>query len=813
MELLQELRLAARRLFRDRALVVAGVAALGLGIGSNGAMFTVMHAILLRGLPYDDPDRIVAVSSRNMSTGERGGVSLPDFEDYRRDAASFSGLAAFRVGESMALSAFEEAPRLVTGSDVTPNIFRLLGQKIWIGRDFRVADSVRGADSTVILGNRLWRDQFAANPGVLGEVVRVNGEPVTVIGVMPDGVRFPYTSDIWRPLRRTELLDRRDTRSLQLVGRLAEGVTLDGAEAEVESIAGRLRAEYPDTNDRVDGMVQTFNDWATGSDVVLLYVTAMGAVGFVLIIACGNVTTLLLARSARRMPEVALRVALGATRGVIVIQLLLESLLLAAGGGLVGFGVAVVGVSLLEAALRNVGIPWWMTFTIDGPVIGFQILVCAGASVLFGLAPAVHLSRAPVSALLRDGGRFGGGLRVRRIMGAMVVVEVALAVVLLTGTGLMIRSFQALYDFDLGFDADQVLTGRMTLSAKDYPTPADRLRLIEEVQRRLSETPGIRAATTSTLFGGPRHGLEVDGRPTSSESAVPDALVVSVGSDYFASLGLSMLRGRELTLEDGRSGSEVIVNARLATLLFGGDHAIGRRIRLRSADGVRPSWLTIVGVGPNVRFGSLRERNALPVVYVPWRLGATSVTTERSMSDRWTLGLQVLSAGTPSAFVPQMREAVRVVDPNLPLSGVQTMGDLLQEIRWPHLVTGTTFGIFALIALVLSFAGIYAVAAYATAQRSLEVGIRLALGAGAPHVVWVVLRRVLAQVGAGLVLGVAGAFAVGRLVESVLVQVSPADPLTFLTVVVVFAVLMIVGVAGPVSRAASLDPVEALRTE
>ena len=809
----QDLRHALRRLVQDRSLSVMAAAALGLGIGANATVFAIVHAAFIRGLPFDEPGRIISVSSRDGDSGQTGGVSLRDFEDYRAAAASFSGLAAFTAGGTANLSDAGRPPERVNGSLVTPNTFRLLGQPVLLGRDFRPEEGERGAERTIILSYHVWQDRYAGDPGVLGRVVRVNDEPSMIVGVMPEGMRFPLNADTWQPLQPTAALDRRDNRVLATVGRLAPGVDLDAADAEMRALAGRLRQQYPDTNEHTDAVVQTFNDWANPASIKLSVLTLMGVVAFVLLIACANVANLLIARSAQRAREVAIRVAQGATRWRIVRQLLTESLALGAAGSAAGLGLAAAGIRLLDVATRDIGKPFWMTFHLDGAVVAFLALACVGSSVLFGLAPALHVSKTPLGELLREGGRTGaGGVRARRLTAAMVVVEVALAVVLLAGAGLMIRSFQEFYWIDLGFDPARVLTGQVTLVARKYPEPADRLRFVEQLQRRLDAMPGIRAASVATtfpLFGGLQRSLDIDGRPSSDGGLAPTVTTLSVGARYLESLGVSLSRGRALTLEDGRAGAEsVVVNARFAARFFPGEDPLGRRIRLQARGEPPGPWLTIVGVSPSIRQAALREPDPDPVVYLPYRL-----YTGSPAAPQWSLALQLLTAGEPAAFVPQLRAAVRGVDPDLPVFGAQSMSARLRDVRWTYLLFSGLFGIFAAIALVLSAVGIYAVTAYSVTQRTQEIGIRMALGAPPGLVIWVVLRRGLAQVGTGLLAGSAGAFAVGRLLESLLVQTSPRDPLTLAMVLAVLAAATVVACVGPARRVAGIDPVEALRSD
>ena len=811
--ILKDVRYALRRLVRDRSLTVMAAAALALGIGANTAVFTVVNAVLIRGLPYDEPRRIVTVVGRDLASGEQRGVSLPDFEDYRDAAASFSGLAAFSIYDTANLSDADRLPEQVNGARVTPNTFRLLGQPLLLGRDFLPEEGERGAPRTVILSHRVWQDRYGGDPGVIGRDVRVDDEPAVIVGVMPEGMRFPVDSDLWQPLQPTAALNLRDNRLLGTVGRLAPGVRLEAADAEMRAIAARLETAYPDTNEAVGAYVQTFNEWVNGDSGRLLVLTLMGAVVFVLLIACANVANLLLARSAHRAREVALRVAQGATRWRVVRQLLVESLALGVPSGVAGLGLGLAGVRLLNVLTQDVGKPYWVEFTTDPSVVAFFVLVCVGTSLLFGLAPALHVSRTPVAALLQEGGRSGsGGARTHRLTAAMVVAEVALTVVLLSGAGLMIRSFQEYNRLDLGFDPERVLVGMVTLPGRTYPVEEGRIRFMEQVRQRLDAMPGVRAATFADappLGGAALQAIEIDGRPTAEGAPAPEVVVLRVGERYFESLDAPLLRGRGLTFDDGRGDSvpAVVVNERFAARFFPGEDALGRRLRMRWPGDPPGPWLTIVGLGPTIR-----QRAAEPdpdaVVYMPYRLQADPGPVVQQ-----SFVLHVLTAGPPASFVTQMREAVRAGAPDQPVSGAQPLATRLRDSLWTYALFSGLLTVFAAAALVLSSIGIHSVTAYSITQREHEIGIRMALGARPGQVVWAVVRRTLAQVGAGLALGAAGAFAASRVIQGLLVQVSPADPATLAAVLAVLAAVTAAACVGPARRAAALDPVAALRSD
>jgi putative ABC transport system permease protein len=535
----------------------------------------------------------------------------------------------------------------------------------------------------------------------------------------------------------------------------------------------------------------------------------MGAVAFVLLIACANVANLLLARSAERAREIAVRVSLGATRRRVVQQLLVESLLLAAISALLGLALSLVGIRLFAAAAEGVGRPYWIQFTLDGRVFLFLSLVAVGTGFLFGLAPALHVSKTDINEVLKEGGRSSGGaLRARRWTGALMVVEMALTIVLLAGAGFMMRSFLALYRMDVGIDTSRLLTMRLALANEKYPTPEQKAAFYDRLDERLGALAGVTSATFATtvpLGGGLSRQLDVEARPRAADEAVPTVTMVLVGPRYFQTIGLPRLRGRALNSMDGTPGHEaVVVNQRFVAMHFKGEDPIGRRIRLidESSHGAAPEYAAIVGVVPSVRQRDVQQAEPDPVAYVPFRAEPT-----------WFMALIVRTGGDPGKATALVRDAVRAIDPDLPLFSIQTMDAFLAQQRWSFRVFGGMFAIFALIALMLAAVGLYAVTAYAVTQRTHEIGVRMALGARSGEVVWLIMQRVLTQLAIGLIIGIAGAVGVGRVLRSVLVQTGSMDPATLVGVAVVLLSVSIVSCVRPAYRATHLDPVAALRNE
>ena len=811
MNILQDLRFAIRLLVKDRWFTAVAVIALALGIGVNATVFTFVNAVLIRGLPFDDPDRIMSVGTRDARDRDRG-LSYLDFQDWRAAARSFSALSVFN-GTTMNVSDEGRAPEQFGGPYISANAFKLIGQKPLLGRDFLPEDDRPGATAVVILGNGIWKNRYGSDPSVIGRSIKINGVPSIVIGVMPEGLKFPLNADLWQPLALMPNLtdQKRDVRSLQAFGRLAPGATLEQARSELSTIAGRLAREYPDTNNDIKSTVMTFNERYNGGPIKLVFLSLMGAVGFVLLIACANVANLLLGRSAARTREMSVRVSLGATRGRIVRQLLVESVLLSLLGGLCGLALAAVGVKLFDLATADVGKPYWIQFTMDARVFGFFAAVCLGTGIIFGLAPALHASKTNLSEVLKDGGRgSSGGVRARRWTSVLIVVELALTLVLLAGAGFMMHSFLSLYRLDLGIETSHLLTMRLSLPNQKYATPELRQAFYNRLDERLAGLSGVEAAAVATVVpitGGPTRQLLVEGRPESSGQQPPVVTLVSIGPRYFETLGVQLGRGRTFDALDGTAGHDAaIVNQRFAAMHLPGEDPIGRRIKLTpdgpAPAGPAPVWVTIVGISPTVRQRFATESEPDPVVYLPLRAQSPAFTS-----------LLVRAQRDAATLTSLLREEVRAIDQDLPLFDIRTMDQQLAQQRWAFRIFGTMFAIFAVIALALSAVGLYAVTAYAVSQRTQEIGVRMALGAQAGQVQWLILRRSVVHLGLGLSIGIGGAWGVSRLLDSVLVQSGSRELVTLSSIVALLIVVSMLACYWPARRATRLDPVSALRND
>ena len=805
--LLHDLRFALRLLVKDRWFTAAVVVALALGVGVNTTVFTVINGWNLRDLPVDEPGRVMHLGTRDAQ-GRPRGVSYPDFLDWRDGLRAFTGLAAY-ADTSMILGVEGRPADHLAGCFVSANAFSALRERPIVGRDFRPEDDRPGAAPVIIIGHGVWTERLGADPSAIGRTIRVNGAPATIVGVMPPGFMFPYLAEIWQPIAQMPDLapQSRDARAIGVFGRLADGVTLAEARAELSAFGTALAAQFPATNQGVQGTVTNFTERYFGSITDGPPLILMVAVGFVLLIACANAANLLLARAASRAPEISLRRALGASRGRIVRQLFVESLLLAALAGVFGFLLAWPLTRAIAAETADFGLPYWARITFDGRVFGFVAAICVATALVFGLAPAWKLSRAGTAERLRDAARTTSeGPRSRRWMSGLLVGEIALSVVLLASAGLLIRSARALYAADQAIDVSNLVTARLSLPPGQYGTPQERIAFYEQLELRLASIPSMSSAAIGTalpFFGATRRDVALDSDLDPAAAGTRSAQTLAIGSRYFETLGLSLQRGRPFDARDGLPGQEtVIVNERFVTAYLPGPDAIGRRIRLIDSGSARTSSspLTIVGIAPSVRHAPATE--AGPVVYLPWRARPAA-----------TMQVMMRSRGNTAASVSLMREEVRALDADVPLYNISTLERLSQQSRWTQRAVSSLLGLFASIATLLSAMGLYAVTTYSISRRTSEIGIRMALGAQRLQVAWLFLRGTLVHVGLGLTIGVAGAAAMGQVLRGVLVQTNALDPFTFAIVVVLLAVVAMVACLAPTWRASALDPAVALRRD
>ncbi len=815
---LQDLRFAFRLIAKDRWFSATVIVVLALGIGANATGFSIVNAAFLRGLPFEESDRLYVLSWHNRA-GRRAGVSQAELQDFRDQSRSFASLAAHRDA-TMNLSDDRALPELASGTWLTANTFGVLRQQPLLGRDFAAADEYAGAEPVAIIGYNTWKNRYGGDPEVIGKTLRIDGRPSTIIGVMPDKMRFPDNSEVWAPFVPTEAQKRRDVRPLRMFGRLKDGIGRPEAQTELSGIAQRLRAAYPDATRDLAGLrVETFAERYIGGGGRPMLKMLMGAVAFVLLIACANVANLLLSRSAYRAREIAVRTAMGATRWRVVRQLLLESVVLALIGGSIGLLLARSGVQVFAGAMRSSGLPYWVVFSVDYVVFAYVVATCVLTAVLFGLAPALHVSKTNHSDVLKEGGRGSTGhRRVRWFSSAMVVTELALTVVLLAGAGLMIRSFLTLYSVDIGIKTERLMTMRLQLPASKYPNAESRRAFFERIEPRLAAIPGVEAAAVTTGVpsrdGGERL-LEIDApAPSDSRSAgvgrpagPVHVSTVTISPRFFEVVDVPLVRGRNFHDGDGAPGSEtVIINEDLAARFFPGEDPIGRRLRFTQrepAPGRAPdAWRTIVGISGRILHGSSLDLYLNAVVYMPYR--------QESPADA---SLLVRSALPPGSVMDSVRREVQAIDRDQPIYTIQTLDQLLAADRWWYRTWGGMFGILAVIGLVLSSVGLYAVMAYSVTQRTQEIGVRMAVGAQPWQVSWLILRRGLVQLAMGLTLGLAGALALAGVMRIGIVGITPADPVTLTAITLLLTVVSLAACLLPARRATRVDPVVALRAD
>jgi predicted permease len=722
---------------------------------------------------------------------------------------SFLFNGAFNVGNEGL------TPDQIPGAYVSPNLFRMLGVSPALGRDFTPGEETPGTPIVVLISNTVWRQRYGSDPNIVGKPIRIIDQAATIIGVMPEGMHFPFNANIWLPTGAMPPAitgQPRQARGYFAVGRLNDGVTVEQARAELKTIGGTLAAQYPETNKDLWPHADPFVERVLGPQISTLFWALMGAVGFVLLIACSNVANLLLAKAAGRSSEMSVRVAVGASRWQIVRQLLIESILLAMVAGIVGLLLSFVWIQWFSVEAESVGIPYWMTFTMDWRTFSFFLIVCLATGLIFGLLPALHTSTTNVHEMLKEGGRTGsGGIRARRWSGGLIVIQIALTLVLLAGAGLMLRSFFTMYRMDIGIDTSRLVVTGMIIPATKYAGWEDRTRFLQRIDDHFATISAIDGASTTSALpfnGGAVRRLEVDGRAATPGERLPEVTMLSVGSRYFDVIGVPV-RGRAFTNEDGGPGRQIaIVNQRLVDQYFKGQDPVGRTIRLSqdvTGSTEKAEWLTVVGLVPNIRQRN-NNQEAAPdaIAYITHRQNTGMARSTNVIARTRT---------DPAQATKILREAMMGVDPDQALSTPRTMDEALAQNRWLLRVFTTMFSVFAVMALVLAAVGLYAVTAYAVTQHTRDIGVRMVLGAQPGQVVWLFLRRSIVQLAIGLTIGVAAAFGLGQLLQTFLVQTSPRDPVTLAAIVALLIVVAFAASVGPARRATRLDPLHALRHE
>jgi putative ABC transport system permease protein len=799
-------RYAARGFFQSPAFTAVALVALALGIGANTAIFSVVNAVLLRALPYRDADRLVAMWEDNRNGHHpRNVISPANFLDWQAQAKSFEGMAAFYDAQFNLTGAGD--PVAVPAQVAATNLFEVLGASPLLGRTFTPEDGQPERGDVIVVSHGFWQRQLGGAPDVIGKTVALEGAKATIIGVMPadfkwfvkENSRSGKPAELWVATR----LRARPGRYLSAVGRLKPGVSFAAAQAEMNAVMAHVEQERPDYNANTGVTLVPLREQLAG-EIRKPLLILLGAVAFVLLIACANVANLMLARAASRSKEIAIRAALGAGSGRIVRQLLTESLLLSVVGGALGVGLAMWGVDAL-VALSPPNLIGSAQVGVSLPVLGFTLLVSVLTGVVFGLLPALEASRADAGDALKESGRGNTSGRSRRARSAFVVAQVALALVLLVGAGLLVRSFNRLVSVDPGFDPSNLLTMRVQLPAGKYKEDSQVVSFFRQATGQLATLPGVRSVSVANYLPfytglGARTSFRVDGRPEPPRGGEPSTDVRVVDENYFAALGIPVRQGRTFTAQEAAEDRHtIIISESLARKYFPGENPLGKRIAVEMME--KPPMNEIVGVVSDVRYDKL-DGETYPMVY--W-------TQPQLAYSQMTF--VVRTQGDPSALADAARRVIQSIDPQQPVADVRTMeswiGESVSRARFGALL----LTVFSCLALLLAAVGIYGVMAYTVAQRQQEIGIRMALGAQTRDVLGMIMRQGMGMTLVGVALGLAGGLVLTRVVSGLLYGVSATDPLTFAGVAVLLTLVALVACLVPARRATRIDPMDALRYE
>jgi putative ABC transport system permease protein len=802
----RDLQLGLRTLRKSPGLTLVATVALTFGIGLTTMMFSIIYGALLKGLPFEGGDRIVAVARTNPERGiNRAPIALPDFADIAAQQKSFVQFGAWTSG-TMNVSGIERAERF-SGSWVTRDLFEMAGTPAHIGRAFLPGEDSPSGARVAILGYDTWQTRFGGDAKVLGTTIRVNGQPFEIVGVMPDGFAWPNNDQLWLPLQTDPLVGGRGDAgsSVSVAGKLAPGVTAEQAQAELTTLYTRLGETYPETNSGNAAVVSGFVDFFIGPEPRQLLYTMLGAVFFVLLIACSNVANLLLDRAAHRSKEVGVRAALGASRAAIVRIFLSEAFVLAALGTVLGVIVAKLGVDAFNRAIVDTQPPFFIQIGLHPPVLAFAILIAVLATLFSGLIPAIQASRPDIAEVLKDDSRGASSLKIGKISKALIVFEVALSCGLLVAAGLMIKSVSKTRSMDTGFEMASVFTARVGFPAA-YSDTAAQQRFFEQLDERVNGLPGVHAATIASGLPGAQQGLDgevfsLEGKAYENDRERPNTRVASVTPNFFRTLDIPLRQGRLLEASDRAGNLPVaVVTERFVQQHFADGNALGKRVRLGGGESTQ-EWITIVGVVPNVFAGDPDE--PFPAaIFRPF-----------SQAHSAFAYVAVRAMGDPMSMADPVRQSVASLEPDLPIYWPMTYDAAVAQPLWFIRVFGTMFMVFGVVALFLASIGLYAVMSFSVSRRAREVGIRMALGATARDVIRLLLSQGWIQLGMGLGIGLVLAGLISRVMSVVLFDVEPLDPVVFGGVALTLVATGTLACLLPARRATRVDPSDAMRSE
>jgi predicted permease len=816
--IVKDVRYGARNLLRAPGFTVVAVLTLALGIGANTAIFSVVNAVLLRPLAYKDADRLVTIL--HYGTGPVATANYIDWRDQGHAFTAVGGADYWSPNITSSSASDKNPPEHLYGMKVTQNMLPLLGVEPLLGRLFVAGEDQVGAEHEVILSYRLWQRRFQGNPNVLGEAITLDGEGYTVVGIMPAGFQFaPFWdthAELWVPDAFGQSIHERGDNHLRVFARLKLGVTLAEARADIGTVTARLETQYPATNRNV--RVTPLKENVVGNVETPLLIL-LGAVGFVLLIACANVAHMLLARTAERQKEIAVRVALGAGKGRMVAQVLTENLLLAGIGAGAGLLLATAGIKALTA-LSPAFLPRIELVRIDSHVVIFLTCTTLLTALAFGLAPALHATSGNLSEALKEGGRSDtAGVRRNRLRSFLVASEFALAFMLLIGAGLMVRSFYALESIDPGFNPHNVLSMIVSVAGTQEEHAGGREIFYRGLLQNLHALPGVRAAgainhlpLVGDVWGRSFH---IEGRPEPRPGEVPHATYRIVMPGYFQTMRLPVVNGRDISdRDDARSSAVVMLNEQAAHSFWPGESAIGKRIALGEKPKEQRNWLTVIGIVANAKIDDLVSNPYpemyLPALQTPEFLGARNDPIAPHMSY---ITLVIRTDSNPADVMNSFRQTVWSFDRNLPISQLITMDEAVASVNAEPHFEMLLLGLFGVVALILAAVGIYGVMNYSVSKRTREIGIRISLGASSADVLRMVLRQAMLQALVGTVAGFAGAVLLSKLLATMLYGVKPTDPTTFTCVTAVLGIAALVATGVPARKAASIEPMKALRTE
>ena len=801
----RDIQLGIRTLRKSPGLTVVATIALTFGIGLTTMMFSIIYGALLKGLPFESGDRIVAVARTNPEKEiDRAQLSLQQFADIAAQQQSFAQFGAWTSG-TMNVSGTEKAERY-SGSWVTQQLFAMSGVQPFLGRDFRPGEDTPTGARVAVISYGMWQSRFGSDRNVLGTTIRVNGVPYELVGVMPEGFAFPNNDQLWLPMQTDPLVGARgEGLFLQVAGKLHPGVTGEQAQTELTTIFQRLGETYPEVEKGNAALVTGFVDFFIGPQPRQLLFTMLGAVFFVLLIACSNVANLLLDRAAHRSKEVGVRSALGASRSAIVRIFLSEALVLALLGTALGMILAKVGIDGFNRSIADTQPPFFIQIGLHPPVLLFAIGVAVLATLMSGLIPAIQASRPDIAEVLKDDSRGASSLKIGRISKALIVFEVALSCGLLVASGLMIKSVTRTRTMDTGFEMASVFTARIGFPAAYTDTVMQR-QFFEQLDERIAGLPGVEASAIASGLPGAQQGLNdpsfaLEGKSYENDRDRPETRAASVTPGFFLTLRIPLLKGRLFESSDRLAALPVaVVNERFVEKHLGGGEALGKRIRFGDARSTEP-WLTIVGVVPNV-FGGDPEEPFPDIVFRPFAQAQTSFAY-----------VAVRTNQAPMTFADPVRTTVASLNPDIPIYWPMTLDEAVAQPLWFIRVFGTMFAIFGLVALFLASIGLYAVMSFSVGRRTREVGIRMALGATARNVIGLMLRQGYMQLGLGLVIGLVLAGFISRVLTIILFDVKPLDPAVFSAVALTLFVTGTLACLMPARRATRVDPSDAMRSE